>query len=774
MQTSKRDKCARVHCFSVFQFGSFWPFLWGTLALIGMAGCQQKTKAPAAEQYKTWHNYGGSADQSKYVELNDITKSNVSQLKVAWFYSTGDHNTYQFNPVIIDTTMYVLAKNNSLVALNAVTGKEIWIHTNLRGMARRGINYWESKDRKDRRLIFQMDDYLQEINAVTGASIDSFGTDGAVDLREGLGRDPKTISRIQSGTPGAVYGDLIILGSAPGESYMAAPGWIRAYNVITGKLAWTFHTIPLPGEYGYDSWPKDAYKYIGGVNCWGEITVDEKRGIAYVPLGSPTYDYYGADRKGDGLFGDCIVALDARTGKLLWHQQLVHHDLWDYDFSAAPQLVTVDHDGKKVDAVALAGKNGFLYAFDRITGDPLWPIVEKPVPPSDVPGEHASPTQPFPTVLEPFARQKMTSKDISPYLLTPEERAMWVKKIDSMQVGLFTPPSVSKPTLALPGAVGGASWGSTAANPKKGIVYVRSIDWPSFYGVMQRRVAQGKGAAKPMPVQSGRAIYQNNCQSCHGKDRQGSVGPSLVGIGAKVGFNDFRHLLSSGKGEMPAFKHLDMGQVGRIYRYLAGPGGRQGETQQSISGPVVASGGAPGAQRPPTGGMAGYNPNGYGTPYPDSITVPDVRYFIPAGWGLSYPYLISPPWSSIIAYDLNKGTILWRKPIGEDRDVAAEGGKHTGVPRSQRNGMIVTSTGILFCTAKDGKIYAFDALDGTQLWAGNLPTGTEGLPSLYEVNGRHYLVVCATTPLSFGRGDDQNKNDGAPPQGGYVVFSLPK
>jgi quinoprotein glucose dehydrogenase len=734
-----------------------------------MAGCTSGEQAQ--QEHHSWRNYGGGPDQSKYIELNDITKANVSSLKETWFYPTGDHQAYQFNPIIVDTLMYVLAKNNSLVALNAKTGKEVWIHAGLRGMTRRGINYWQNADGTDRRLIFQMDDYLQEIDALTGKSIDNFGTEGAVDLRIGLGRDPKTITRIQSGTPGGIYDSLVILGSSPGESFLSAPGWIRAYNIVTGKLAWTFHTIPQPGEYGYDTWPKDAYKYIGGVNCWGEMTVDEQRGIAYIPLGSPTYDYYGADRLGSDLFGDCLVALDARTGKRLWHHQLVHHDLWDYDFSAAPQLVTVTHDGKQIDAVAVAGKNGFMFAFDRVTGDPLWPIEERPVPPSDVPGEKAWPTQPFPTVLPPFARQKMTSKDITPYLLTPEERAMWVKKIDSMQTGLFTPPSVKYATLAIPGAVGGASWGATAANPPKGIVYVRSIDWPSFYGKMSERLPEST-EDKPSAPESGKAIYATNCQVCHGQDRTGLVGPSLLNIAAKVDFNDFRKLLASGKGEMPAFPHLETRAMGELYRFLARGG--SGQQAQPPSGPVVATGGAPGAKRPETTPNR-WNPNGYGLLYPEGVSAPTARYFIPGGWGLGYPYLIKPPWSTITAYDLNKGSILWQVPIGEDRDAAAEGGKNTGVPRSQRNGMIVTSTGVLFCTAKDGKIYAFDADTGKTLWSATLPMGTEGLPSLYEVDGRHYLVVCATSPLVFGKGERAKQGDSEPSkQGGYVVFTLPE
>ena len=305
---------------------------------------------------------------------------------MAWSYPSRDTISYVFNPIVVDNVAYVLARNNSLVAIDATTGKEIWIHEDLRGIAPRGINYWESKDRSDRRLLFQMNSYLQAIDARTGKSIMTFGTDGAVNLREGLRRDPATLVKVQSSNPGKVFENLIILGSAAGEHYMAPPGDIRAYDVVTGRLAWQFHTVPHPGEFGYETWPKDAWKYIGGANNWGELSIDAARGIAYVPTGSPTYDYYGADRHGANLFGTSLLALDARTGKRLWHFQMVHHDLWDYDNTAAPQLATITHDGKPRDIVAQAGKTGYLYVFDRVTGEPIWPIEERRVPGQRHPG----------------------------------------------------------------------------------------------------------------------------------------------------------------------------------------------------------------------------------------------------------------------------------------------------------------------------------------------------------------------------------------------------
>jgi quinoprotein glucose dehydrogenase len=376
-------------------------------------------------QHWTWREYGGSPDQSKFFAIGQIRPTNVAQLTQAWFYPTGDSVAYQFNPIIVDSVMYVAAKNNSLVALNAKTGKEIWIHADLRAMTRRGVSYWESADRSDRRLLFTTNNYLQAIDAKTGLSIRTFGDSGIVDLREGLGRDPASITRVGPTTPGRIFENLLILGSSTGEEYLASPGHIRAYDVRTGKIAWVFHTIPQPGEFGYDTWPKEAYRYIGGVNAWGEMSVDVARAIIYIPLGSPTYDYYGADRRGANLFGSSLVALDARTGKRIWHFQFVHHDLWDYDPTAAPQLITIHRDGKKVDAVAQATKQGFMFVFDRVTGTPVFPIEERAVAPSDVPGESAWPTQPFPTVLPPFARQTMTSADLTPsFSLTGGTRHM--------------------------------------------------------------------------------------------------------------------------------------------------------------------------------------------------------------------------------------------------------------------------------------------------------------------------------------------------------------
>jgi quinoprotein glucose dehydrogenase len=745
-----------------------------TGASIALLTMMLQVAVPAKDAPTEWRDYGGSPDQSKYAVTPDITKKNVSKLAVSWIYPTGDERAYQFNPLIVDGVMYVLAKNSSLVAIDVATRKELWIHANLRGITNRGINYWQSKDGEDRRLLFAMDDLLQAIDARTGKSITTFGRNGVVDLREGLGRDPRTIRRIMSATPGRVFENLLILGSSPGEGYFSAPGHIRAYDVVTGELAWTFHTIPQPGEFGYDTWPKDAWKYVGGVNVWGEITVDVKRGIAYLPVSSPTYDYYGADRLGMNLFSDCLLALDARTGKRLWHFQMVHHDLWDYDPTAAPQLVTVRKDGKTLEAVAQATKQGFVFVFDRVTGEPVWPIEERAVPKSDVPGEQAWPTQPHST-LPPSARQRVLPDDLTPWLISDAERAAWKQRISRARTGLFNPPSLEE-SAVVPGAVGGTNWGNTASNPDKGILFVLNQDFPSFYRLKELKEGGGPASrfAPPDPerVKRGEAAYLEHCAMCHGKDRGGTpAAPSLLSVGGQIGGPQFRRIITYGTGRMPPLPHVSDEQAGDMLAFLGG--GARGRRPADIpagpqpAGPVVASGGI---MRPPASGAT---PEAMQA-YPEGVSAPAQRYF--TDYGLGYPYLLAPPWSQILAYDLNTGLIRWRQPLGQDLDVARAGGKGTGVPRgAQRQGMIVTSTGIVFSTARDGVFYAFDADNGEVLWQYRLPMSTEGLPAIYEVKDKHYIVVNATTPQTWGLNSRESGIGSPDPlgKGGYVVFSLP-
>ena len=746
------------------------------LALAAAASSHAQQARPRG----AWMQYGATADSSRFVPLTDITRDNVAALEVAWTYPTRDNRVSLFNPIVVDGVMYVTARTNALVALDAATGREIWIHENLPGLSTRGIAYWESSDRRDRRLIFAMNDYLQAIDAVTGKSILTFGTNGLVDLKEGLGRDPASLPRIQSNTPGRIFENLILLGSATGEPYIAGPGDLRAYDVRTGRLAWQFHTIPHPGEFGYETWPKDAWRYAGGTNTWGEITLDERRGIAYFPTGSPTYDYYGADRPGANLFGNCLLALDARTGRRLWHFQTVHHDLWDYDLTSAPQLITLRRNGRTIDAVSQASKQGFLYVFDRVTGEPVWPIDERPVPKSHMPGEQAWPTQPFPTNPPPFARQRMTAEDVNPFFFTPEERAMWKERIGKARnEGLFTPPGLEE-SLSLPGGRGGSNWGTSAADPARGIVYLTSQDWPTLYTLLPTDpLAARRGRGTAALADPGRAIYTARCQSCHGADASGAVSgstPAIAGA-SRLSLDAFRAVVRAGRADMPAFADLDDAEVTALHAYLTtlgSPVGGRGAGPGADRGPVVASGGAPGGlaartvtQRPsPLGGPA----------YPAGVEAPAARYY--TDWGLfpNEPYVIGPPWSELMAYDLNAGTIKWRVPLGEDALAAREGAARTGAFDAQHHGLVVTATGLLFAATTDGKLRAYDADTGAVLWTRTLPAGSEGLPSMYEAGGRQFLVVPAASPINTGggyRAPGSAAPSPAPVSGAYIAFALP-
>ena len=441
---------------------------------------------------KWWPGYGNGPDNSRYFASRQINKSNVNQLQVAWTYPFGDTGSH---PIVVRGVVYGRGRNGSLVAVDAKTGKELWIRENMNGMTSRGINYWESADGRDQRLIFAMNSLLQEVDAKTGKSIMTFGTNGVVDLRVGIdGRDPATIGNIQSNTPGEIFENLIILGSATGEGYMSPPGDIRAYDILTGKLVWTFHTVPRPGEFGYDTWPKDACKYIGGTNNWGEMTIDTQRGIAYIPLGSPTYDFYGADRIGANLFGTSIVALDARTGKRLWHFQFVHHDLWDIDPSAAPQLTTIRHNGRNRDVVAVTGKTGWLYVFDRVTGEPIWPIEERPVPKSRDAGRAELADAAAPDQARAYVRHTFASTTSIPYLPAEEAAAFKKRLLAADNKGIFTPISL-KDTVHVPTSNGGTLFGGTAAEPRTGAVYVVAHENPGILRLLDPGEGRGGGGA---------------------------------------------------------------------------------------------------------------------------------------------------------------------------------------------------------------------------------------------------------------------------------------
>ena len=446
---------------------------------VATLAAQSGSSAPArtaSKPYTTWTAYQGGSHSSQYSALDQINKSNVSKLEVAWTYSIS--GTVTFNPIVIDDVMYVQGTGNAIVALEAATGKELWRHENQGAIGARGINYWESPDRSDRRLVYLNAGNLTAINAKTGETITSFGNNGRVDLRVALWREAR--NPLQTSNPGRVFENLVIISlPAQGAGYDSTPADVQAYDVRTGKIVWVFHSIPHPGEFGYDTWPEGAYKKAGGVHNWSEFTVDAQNGIAFIPFGTARFDFYGGDRPGNSLFANSLVALDARTGKRLWHQQLVHHDLWDYDLPQAPKLLTLRQNGRNIDVVAQATKFGFIFVFDRKTGQPIFPIEERKVPQSDVPGEKSSPTQPFPTKPAPFARQSFTEKDINPYLPEAEQEMLRQRLRSVRNEGLFTPPSLEG-SIELPGHNGGANWGSSAVDPTRGEFYVVAKNMPTL------------------------------------------------------------------------------------------------------------------------------------------------------------------------------------------------------------------------------------------------------------------------------------------------------
>ena len=703
-----------------------------------------------------WTGYGNGPDNSRYFASRQITRANVGRLQPAWTYPFGETGS---SPIVVRGMVYGRGRNGSLVALDATTGREVWIRERMNGMTSRGMNYWESADGRDQRLIFAMDGLLQELDAKTGKPILSFGANGVVDLREGIdGRDPATIGNIQSTIPGEVFQNLVILGSATGEGYMSPPGDIRAYDVLTGRLVWTFHTVPRPGEFGYDTWPKDAWKYVGGTNNWGEMTVDVRRGIAYVPLGSPTYDFYGADRIGANLFGASIVALDARTGRRLWHFQLVHHDLWDLDPSAAPQLATIRQNGRTRDVVVVASKATWLYVFDRVTGEPIWPIEERPVPKSDMPGEQSWPTQPYPSNPPPFARQSFGVNDVSPYLPADEAEALKARLVAASNQGLFTPISY-RDTVHVPTSNGGVLFGGLASKPGTGDVYVVTHDNPGILRLLRPGETAGRGAP---PVPPGQVLYQQNCQSCHGPDRQGTAtGVALTGFDAAA----IRAVLATGKGRMPSFPHFAAADVDAVVAFLTGapPGRGRGAGPLASGAPAELIAGAGSvAVRPAAAGRG----RGALPPYPEGV--PQFERPVINEYN-TVAHRIAPPYTSIVKYDLDQPAIKWRVGFGDDPALAARGITGTGMP-ALNHGVVVTESGLVFGAGGDNYIRAWDSDTGRPLWASRFGGNFTGSPVMYETRGRQYLLVPAAG-TSGGRGAAPPPPNPGPL--GWVAYSLP-
>ncbi|HEU4893821.1 MAG TPA: PQQ-binding-like beta-propeller repeat protein [Vicinamibacterales bacterium] len=756
----------------------------GLLAAIVVAAVAPPAQSP---DDKWWTGYGNGPESSRYFASRHIDKSNVTRLQVAWTYPHGDTGSI---PVVVRGVAYGRGRNGSLVAVDAATGKERWIRENMTGMTSRGINYWESADGRDQRLIFSMNSLLQQVDAKTGKSIMSFGTNGVVDLRVGIdGRDPETIGSIQSNTPGGIFENLIILGSAPGEDYMSAPGDIRAYDLLTGKLVWTFHTVPRPGEFGYDTWPKDAWQYIGGVNNWGETTIDVRRGIVFVPLGSPTYDFYGADRHGANLFGTSVVALDARTGKRRWHFQLVHHDLWDLDPSAAPQLTTIRHQGRNRDVVVVTNKTGWLYVFDRETGDPIWPIEERPVAKSEMEGEASWPTQPHPTNPPPYVRHTFGVEDISPYLSPDEADAIKTRLLAARNGGIFTPIGVTD-TVWVPASNGGVIFSGTAADPRAGFVYLVAHENPGIARLVRPGENAGRGAAGP--IAAGQAVYQQQCQVCHGPERRGTeMGVPLVSETADPANNiaagaprfeaaAIRSVLTTGKGRMPPFPHLGAAEVENLVAFLVAPSGGRGRGAGALAGGGRGRGAPAGSGAPPEliagSGSAWTRPGspvarGRGAPpYPEG-TPNFTRYTI--NEYNTVGHRVKPPFTTIVKYDLNVPAIKWRIPFGDDPALAARGITGTGSP-AINSGVIVTESGLIFGAGKDSHLRAWNSDTGALLWSARFGGNFQGSPVTYVMNGRQYVLVAAASSAGgrgFGPAPVAPQAPDAPM--GWVAYALP-
>ena len=783
-------------------------------ALLIYTGWAQVTRGTAHPSANAdWPVYGGQLTNQHYSALTQINRKNVNKLKVAWTFDTGEEGGLETSPLIVGRTLFAYTPSQKVIALDAITGKLLWkFDAGIKAeQPTRGVAYWT--DGKEGRVLAGVMNYLYALDPATGKPIPSFGEGGRIDLRKNL-RGDYQVQSIALTTPGIVYKDLIIVGGEMPETLPAPPGDIRAFDVRTGALRWSFHTIPHPGEFGYETWPIDAWKNSGAANNWAGMAIDPERGIVYVPTGSASFDFYGGDRIGNDLFADTLLALDANTGKRIWHFQDVHHDLWDRDFPSAPTLLTVMHEGKRVDAVAQTTKTGYLYLFDRVTGKPLFPIEEHKYPASTVPGEVASPTQPRPLEPAPYARQLLTEDMLTNR--TPEAHAWAVGQFRSFRSeGLFVPFGLDKQTVIFPGFDGGAEWGGPAVDPMSGVIYINANEMAWTGGL-----AADKPARTP-----GEAIYRSQCSICHGADRSGSPPgfPSLIGISSKLKDSEITATIRQGKGRMPTFPNLSDVELTSLLEFLhedpiPSKGSQAGSDKQEMASVSSDSGasepkGAAAYQEhcavchgdhmegiPPSfpmligagqrlskdqviarihqgkGAMPAFpeiqadeldallrylrvsdSPGSAGEPAEYSFT--GYRKFLDPD---HYP-AIAPPWGTLNAIDLNTGHYLWKIPLGEYPALAAKGMKDTG--SENYGGPIVTAGGVLFigATLYDYKFHAFDSRTGKLLWETQLPYAGRATPATYMVAGKQYVVVAT------GGGRYQV----APAKGVYVAFSLP-
>ena len=701
-----------------------------TLVLAAICGaCDSTARSRAGD----WAVTGAEPGNNRYSSLDQINRENVQQLRVAWTYHTGDRaadarTEIQATPIVIDGVLYTTTPALAVIALRADSGTLVWRFDPFANREReshvnRGVVHWT--DGRDRRIFFSAGRRLYALDATSGQPIAAFGDSGAVDLAAGLGREIDDAFLVAT-SPGVVYKDVLIQGTRVGEGEGSAPGDVRAYDVRTGEIRWTFHTIPRPGEFGYDTWPADAWKTAGGANSWPGMAVDVDRGVVYVPTGSATPDFYGGGRIGANLFANTLLALDAQTGRRLWHFQTVHHDLWDRDLPAAPNLITVTRDGRRVDAVAQIAKSGFVFLFDRRSGAPLFPIEERPVPPSDLPGEQAWPTQPFPVAPAPFARQRMSESDLAD--LSPNAQGAALRRFRGLRAdGLYAPPS-REGSIVLPGFDGGGEWGGAAVDPESGVLYVNASDVPWIAAMRESAKLPPPGS----PPRSGPDVYAAACATCHGVDRRGNDrAPSLVGVAARLTGEQIQQVLERGRGFMPSFAGLPEDEKAAVIAYVSGR-----SYQASARRPLAISR----TQHP----ASPYEFVGYER-WRDSTGLPAVK----------------PPWGTLTAIDLNTGEHRWRIPLGEHPALAGRGGSTTGT--EQYGGPIVTAGGLVFIAAtQDAKFRAFDKANGKLLWETTLPAAGYATPSTFSVRGKQYVVIAA------GGGKLGTQSDDA-----YVAFALP-
>jgi quinoprotein glucose dehydrogenase len=693
----------------------------------------------------TWEVYGGSKAGGHYTSLMQIDSSNVQQLQPAWEFRTGDADTaassqIQCNPIIIDSVMYISSPTLKLFALHAGTGKKIWefnpdsLHKNRSGwhyiiMNNRGVTHW-TDGKADKRIFFVTGSVLNCINANTGELITSFGDSGIVKLQDGLGRETGNLLVVAT-SPGIIYQDLFILGSRVDEGPAAAPGHIRAYDVRTGKQKWIFHTIPQPGEYGYETWEDpEAWKYTGGANSWAGFTLDEQRGILFAPTGSASFDFYGGKRRGANLFANCLLALDAATGKRKWHFQFIHHDLWDWDLPTAPALVTIKKEGKDIEAVAQPTKHGMIWLFERETGIPIYPVHETPVDTvTELLNEKIWPSQPFPSFIKPFVRQSFSENDINPHL--PDSSIAKLRKdLQSYRYGkMFIPPGF-KTVVQLPGLDGGAEWGGPAWDPETGILYVNAneMGW-----LMTMREIKPEPQKKETYAEAGTRLYGKYCVSCHGLDKKGTGNyPAIVGLQEKYNPAQVMDLLKTGRRMMPSFNYIANEEKKAIVAHVMNLKEDQNKVFIRPAQPQDSYRNLP------------YATTGY------------YKFLSPEG----YPAL-SPPWGTITAINLNTGEHVWKTTLGEYPELKAKGIPPTGT--ENYGGAVVTRGGLLFiAAARDGMMRAYNKYSGKLLWEYQLPAPGFATPAVYEVNGKQFLVIaCGGGKLKTKSGDS------------YIAFALP-